>query len=104
MSEFNCPSCSIPITIETLLKGVKGYDNNTRSSLAHCPKCKVAIEFQIRTNVIVVGYVYSSGSPHFEGFFDVPANGIQCMTDGQRVAYVYRGERYELPDELGFSK
>jgi transcription elongation factor Elf1 len=104
MSEFNCPSCSTLITIETLLKCVQAYDKNTRSSLAHCPKCKVAIEFQIRTNAIVVGYVYSSGSPHFEGFFDVPANGIQCRTDGQRVAYVYRGERYELLDELGFSK
>jgi transcription elongation factor Elf1 len=98
MNKFNCPNCSQPVAIEAVLRGVKGYDRRTNSSVALCPLCDKGIEFQVRANVLVVGYVYSSGSPHFEGLFDVPATGIRCQADEHGVACVYKGERYEVPE------
>jgi hypothetical protein len=97
MNEFDCPSCSKPVAIEAVLRGVQGFDRNTRSGVAHCPLCHKGIEFQVRANLLVVGYVYSSGSPHFDGLFDVPAKGIKCIVDESGVAYLFRGKRYQVP-------
>jgi hypothetical protein len=97
MVDFTCPNCSRPVAIEDVLVGVTGYDHNTRSAVALCPLCHKGIGFQVRANVLVVGYVYSSGSLHFEGLFDVPAKGIRCLADDGGMAYLYRGKRYEVP-------
>jgi hypothetical protein len=97
MVDFACPNCSRPVAIEDVLRGATGYDHHTRSAMALCPLCHKGIGFQVRANVLVVGYVYSSGSPHFEGLFDVPANGIRCQDDDDGMAYLYRGKRYEVP-------
>ena len=94
MNEFECPYCSKPIAISQFLTAVTGYDRNTRSSGALCPQCRKTINFQIRTNLLVVGYIYSSGSSHFEGLFDVPTQGIRCIVADDGVTYRFQGQNY----------
>ena len=96
MNQFKCPDCSEFIEVDALLRAVNGYDRITRSSVALCPLCKAGILFQIHTNELDIGYIYSSGSAHFEGLFQVPAKGIRCIVDKNSVIYQFQGKRYEI--------
>jgi len=100
---FECPACARPIAIETFLASVRGYRRATRSGVSPCPACGKDIEFQIRTGTLSIGYIYSSGAPHFESLFDVEAPGIHCEVGERGVAFVHGGKRHEIPDSGGAS-
>ena len=102
MNQFKCPDCSEFIEVDALLRAVNGYDRITRSSVALCPLCKEGRIFQIHTNEIDIGYIYSSGSAHFEGLFQVLAKGIRSIVDKDIVTYQFHRKIYEIiSNEVG---
>ena len=75
MTDLTCPSCNLPLPIESLLGAASGYSRVTDSGASSCSRCGQSIEFRLRPSVIEVGYTYWAGSMHFEAVSD------QCVPD-----------------------
>lgn len=77
MTPPDCPFCKNPILPEPFLRGATGYNTSTDSGVAPCPSCGKTIEFRVRSNLLELGYTYSSGSLHFEGMLSVRVNRLK---------------------------
>lgn len=84
MSEqlFECLSCKAEIEVGAFLSGMGVFHAETRSATAKCPACGVALEFQVRSGNLELGYSYWAGAMHFEGLVTVHVPGIKVVGEG----------------------
>lgn len=84
-----------------LLDCGKSFDPSTASIVGSCTKCGASIAFTVRASQICLGYIYSSGSAHFETTQEIAAPGIaaQPQDDNFVVTLKRKTWTFEAPAE-----
>jgi len=91
-SHFRC-ACGTELGPESLLDAATDYDAGMGTLATTCPRCGQGLTIQPRRGSVEVGYVYSSGSPHFEGLETVSARGLATEERDDDVLVIALGAR-----------
>ncbi len=89
---FRC-TCGEDLDAAALLASATGFDPSLGTLNAPCARCGQWLTIRARRGEIEVGYVYSAGSPHFEGVAIVRARGLRVEERDDDVLVIEHGAR-----------
>jgi hypothetical protein len=74
---LNCPACKQGLTAQVFLGACRKYWTALQVVHFACPLCEGVTEAQLRPGMILLGYSYAAGSPHFCAMIEVPVDELQ---------------------------
>jgi hypothetical protein len=84
--------CGGGMDVAAFLSATAAWNRETGSGVAPCPSCGAAMEFTVRRSLLVLGYTYWAGSPHFEGMVDFAIPGLKMVSRDGTVHFTLHGK------------
>jgi hypothetical protein len=92
----SCMRCHGTFTVAELVDGIFAYIRDVNTFVSKVPCCGAAEELQIHSRTVTRGYVYSSGSAHFEGLEDFEASALRVQRRDTEIVLTHHGRTWSV--------